>query len=266
MGRVEDQCLPFSRFGSRDAAVELDVPDHSGFDPEQRLTFTDNALIARLPGADRRRFLDLCEKVALSRSECLFQPGESIDHVYFPVDGFVCVLAHEPDASELIVAMVGREGMLDPRAVLGVVKTPLRAPVLGEGWSWRMPASVFRQQLEIGSALKTLMDRYVAVVLNQSATLALCLRYHEVGARLARWLLMSHDRTGASQCHVTQEALSTMLGVRRVSVTTAANMLQQRGAICYHRGTIHLLDRLMLEQTACSCYSADRESYQELMK
>ncbi|RZI75478.1 MAG: Crp/Fnr family transcriptional regulator [Pseudomonas sp.] len=230
------------------------------------LNSTDNALIARLDGTDRAHFLHLCEKFPLSRSACLFDPGESIDHVYFPVDGFVCLLAHEPETPELIIAMVGREGMLDPRAALGIARTPVRAPVQSEGWAWRMPTEIFQQQLEANVALKRLMDRYVAVVLNQSATLALCLRFHEVGARLARWLLMSQDRTGSSRCQVTQEALGSMLGVRRVSVTTAAHALQQRGAIRYHRGDIHVLDRTMLEETACTCYRADRESYEALLK
>jgi CRP-like cAMP-binding protein len=229
------------------------------------LTLTDNALIGRLVGADRTRFLDLCEKVPLSRTACLFQPGETIDHVYFPAAGFVCLLAHEPNAAGLIIAMVGREGMLDPRAILGIAQTPVQAPVQSEGWAWRMPTEVFQRQLEVSPALKRLMNRYVAVVLNQSATLALCLRYHEVGARLARWLLMSQDRTGSSHCQVTHESLSAMLGVRRVSITTAANALQRRGAISYHRGDIQILDRSVLAHVACNCYRADRQSYEELM-
>jgi CRP-like cAMP-binding protein len=235
------------------------------FDLEHRLTCTDNALIARLQGADRIRFLDLCERVPLNRMEHLFQTDEMIDHVYFPGSGFVCVLAHEPDDAELLVAMVGREGMLDPRSALGIAQTPTRALVQSEGWAWRIPTGVFQRQLESCAALRPLMNRYVAVVLNQSVTLALCLHYHEVGPRLARWLLMTQDRTGSDHCQATQESLSAMLGVRRVSVTTAANALQRRGAIRYHRGNIHLLDRAVLEQVACSCYHADRESYKTLM-
>jgi len=230
------------------------------------LTPIDNALIERLSIADRVRFLDLCERVPLRRTDCLFEPGEAIQHVYFPVEGFVCLFAQEPSTSGLVIAMVGREGMLDARAVLGVVKTPVRASVQVEGWAWRVPAEVFQRHLETSVVLKRLMDRYVAVVLNQSAALALCLHYHEIDARLARWLLLSHDRTGASHCHITQESLSTMLGVRRVSITTAANLLQRLGAISYHRGDIRLLDRAALEQVACNCYHADRESYEELIR
>lgn len=230
------------------------------------MTHTDNALIGRLSSADRAHLIDLCERFPLCQADCLFKPDEAIQHVYFPVEGFACLFAQESSTSGLVIAMVGREGMLDARAVLGVVKTPVRASVQGEGWAWRVPTEVFQRHLETSPALKLLMDRYVAVVLNQSAALALCLRYHEVDARLARWLLLSHDRTGVSHCHITQESLSTMLGVRRVSITTAANLLQRLGAISYHRGNIRLLDRAALEKVACNCYRADRESYEELMK
>jgi CRP-like cAMP-binding protein len=229
------------------------------------LTLVGNALIERLDGDERNRFLNLCERVVLTRTESLFGPDGSIDHVYFPVDGFVCLMAQEPADAELIIAMIGREGMLDPRAVLGIAKTPVRALVQSEGSAWRMPALIFQQQLEASATLKHLMGRYVAVMLNQAAALALCLRFHEVDARLARWLLMSQDRTDSDQCQITQESLSIMLGVRRVSITTAANVLQRRGAIRYHRGNIHLLDRGILEETACSCYDADRKSYSDLL-
>jgi CRP-like cAMP-binding protein len=230
------------------------------------LTSADNALIARLDEADRTRFLDLCERAVLLPTTCLFQPGEPIDHVYFPNQGSVCVLMHEPDTPELIISMVGREGMLDPRAVLGIARTQIQAHVQSEGWAWRLPTKVFQQQLATNVALKRLMDRYVAVMLNQSARLALCLRFHDVSSRLARWLLMSQDRTGSNHCQVTHEALGIMLGVRRESITTAANVLQQRGAISYHRGDIHVLDRTMLEKMTCNCYRANCEIYEELLK
>jgi CRP-like cAMP-binding protein len=229
------------------------------------LTSIDNALIGQLDGAERARFLADCERVPLQKAHNLFHLGETIRDVYFPVDGFVCLFAQEPNTLGMEIAMVGREGMLDVRAVLGVARTAVRACVQGEGSAWRMPADVFQRHLQTSATLKRLLDRYVAVVLSQAATLALCLRYHEVGARLARWLLMCQDRTGANHCRITQASLGTMLGVRRVSITTAANALQQCGAITYQRGEIHLLDRDMLEKQACSCYRTDRESYEGLL-
>jgi hypothetical protein len=99
----------------------------------------------------------------------------------------------------------------------------------------------------------------------QLATSATCLRYHLIGPRLARWLLMSQDRAHADSFHVTHESLAYMLGVRRVGITTAASALQRGGLIEYHRGEVTVLDRHGLEGAACDCYAADRRAYAETM-
>jgi CRP-like cAMP-binding protein len=90
-----------------------------------------------------------------------------------------------------------------------------------------------------------------------------CLRFHLIGQRLARWLLMSQDRAHEDTFHVTHEFLALMLGVRRVGVTEAAGELQRRGLISYHRGVLHVIDRAGLEVAACSCYGSDRHVYSE---
>jgi len=95
----------------------------------------------------------------------------------------------------------------------------------------------------------------------QLASAATCLRYHLIGPRLARWLLMSQDRAHADHFHVTHEFLAYMLGVRRVGVTVAAGALQRAGLITYRRGEVKVLDRAGLEAAACSCYATDRQSY-----
>ena len=224
----------------------------------------DNALIARLPGSDRAHLLSGAEEVPLALAQVLWRPGEPVTHVYFPIRGFICLIATDPPPSGLEVAMIGREGMLGTQAVLGSDRAPFRAVVHAEGWAWRMPMDVFQQHLSCHPATKQLLDRYVTFRLSQLATLAHCLCYHEVGPRLARWLLMSQDRAGSNRFRVTQEALGSMLGVRRVSVTTAAMALQHRGVIAYHRGDLQVLDRKALEQAACGCYLSDLERYAAL--
>lgn len=160
--------------------------------------------------------------------------------------------------------MIGREGMWEAQAVLGSDRTPFGAVVQGEGQAWRMARDVFHQHLESHAATKQFMDRYATFRLSQLANLAQCLCYHEVKPRLARWLLMSQDRTGSDHFRVTQEALGSMLGVRRESVTAAATALQHLGVIAYHRGDLHLRDRAALEQDACNCYHSNVERYAAL--
>jgi len=107
------------------------------------------------------------------------------------------------------------------------------------------------------------LNRYVYVLMSQLATSAGCLRFHLIGARLARWLLMTQDRAHADRFAMTHELLACMLGVRRVGITQAAGALQRDGLIAYHRGHVGVIDRAGLEAAACGCYAADREGYRE---
>jgi CRP-like cAMP-binding protein len=227
---------------------------------------TENHLIELLPRAERRGFLAICEPVELALSQTVFEPGKTTRHVYFPTEGFVSLLTAVDAASVLEVGMVGREGMLGVHVALGALISPLRALVQGPGAAWRVPADPFRKKLRESVALQRGLHRYLAVLMTQLALSAACVRYHAIGPRLARWLLMSQDRARADQFFMTQEFLAYMLGVRRVGVTTAASALQRQGLIAYHRGEMQVLDRAGLEASACSCYAADRAAYTLLVQ
>jgi CRP-like cAMP-binding protein len=229
------------------------------------MAHAENHLIQQLASADRKRLLALCEPVQLVMSEVLCEAGEPTRHVLFPVDGFVSQVTVVPQHAGLEVGMVGREGMVGVQLALGVSPSPVRAVVQGAGTAWRLGSVHFTRELATNAALRESMNRYLYVSLVQLATASACRRFHDIGPRLARWLLMSHDRAHVDCFRVTHESMALMLGVRRVGVTVAAGTLQLAGLIRYHRGELTVLDRRGLELRACSCYAADRAVYQTHM-
>jgi CRP-like cAMP-binding protein len=221
----------------------------------------ENHLIELLPRGDRARLLAICRPADLKLSEVLCEPGKPTRQVYFPIDGFISLVTMVDGHFGLEVGMVGREGMVGAQLALGVVESPLHALVQGEGSAWRIGAAAFRAEFERSTALQRNMNRYLYVQMTQLATSAACVRFHLIGPRLARWLLMTQDRAHADTFKVTQEFLAYMLGVRRVGVTEAASALQRDGLIEYTRGHLTVRDRAGLESAACTCYATDHRNY-----
>src|SRR5450830_1476909 len=131
----------------------------------------------------------------------------------------------------------------------------------GTGTAMRMKAMPFLKELRRSQPLRSELHRYTYSLMTQITQTAACNRFHVVEARLARWLLMTHDRMQVSPFHLTQEFLSQMLGVRRVGVTKAARTLQQNEMISYSRGNITILDRKSLEAASCSCYEIVKDMH-----
>jgi CRP-like cAMP-binding protein len=224
-----------------------------------------NRLLEALPQRQSERMLGECEAVELKFGEILYQPDARIRYVYFPTDSFISLIIPVDNSSNLEVALVGNEGMLGSPLVLGVHVSPLRALVQGKGLAWRMSAAAFTREISRSEALRRGLHRYLEVRMCQLAQAAACTRFHLVEQRLARCLLMAQDRAHSDGFHATHEFLADMLGVRRVGVTKAANALQTRQLIRYHRGEISILDRGGMEAAACDCYHADRETYDALL-
>ena len=224
-----------------------------------------NHLIELLPRKARLRLLAICEPVDLVMAQVLSEVGIPTRYVYFPTEGFISLVTPINGRPVLEVGMVGREGMLGTQLALGVRTAPLHALVQGPGAAWRIGAAAFRRELALSPALQSGLNRYVYVMMMQLASAASCLRFHQIGPRLARWLLMTQDRAHSDSFHITHEFLAYMLGVRRVGVTTAASELQRAGLIEYHRGEIQVLNRRALEAAACGCYAADRDAYTEML-
>jgi CRP-like cAMP-binding protein len=226
----------------------------------------ENALLHKLPPAARQQLLDHCEPFELVLSAELSVRGKPLQHAHFPIEGFLSLVIDVGSHPPLEVGMVGAEAMLGSELILGLAATPWRALVQGAGSSWRIGAQQLRTQIDAIPELEALLQASLLARLHQQTLAAACQRYHQIAPRLARWLLMMQDRSHSECFHMTQEFMALMLGVRRVGVTEAAGHFQDAGLIAYHRGELTVLDRKALETEACSCYAADKQIYQRLMK
>jgi cAMP-binding proteins - catabolite gene activator and regulatory subunit of cAMP-dependent protein kinases len=223
-----------------------------------------NRLLARLPARYRDEFVAACETVELPFEATLVKTGETLQHAYFPLRGFISQIA-PVDRSSIEVGLIGNEGMLGVQLALGVARSPMTSLVQGQGEALRMPSRQFRAELERSAPLRQEISRYTFVVMNQMARNAGCNRFHVVESRLARWLVMTADRAHSNAFSITQAFLASMLGVRRVGVTVAAGNLQARGLIRSLRGKVEIVDPEGLREAACSCYRADLATYRDTL-
>ena len=224
-----------------------------------------NRLLAGLPRAESRGFIARCAPVQLAFGDVLCEQEARIRYVYFPTGSFISLISAIDNRPRLEVGLIGTEGMLGASLLLGVNVAPLRALVQGAGSALRMDAAQFSRELEQHPALRHELNSYLYVLMNQLAQMAACTRFHEIEARLARWLLMTRDRAHADEFYLTQEFIAYMLGVRRVGITRAARTLQERKLIRYARGHMTILDGRGLEAASCGCYAAARAVYDRHM-
>ena len=224
-----------------------------------------NRLIAGIPTKDRVRLLANCEPVDLVFGDILSEADQPIEHVYFPLAGFVSLVATLDGHQPLEMGLVGNEGVLGVTLKLGIKTAPMRAVVQGTGTALRMTESKFMRYFSDTPAMFRILDRYLYVLMAQLTRSSACTRFHEIEPRLARWLLMTHDRSHADHFHLTHEFLADMLGVRRSGVSIAASALQLRKLIRYSRGEISILNRKGLEAASCECYDAMEEDYANVL-
>lgn len=233
--------------------------------PLQKDLSLANRLISALSPLDRALFLEHSELVELKLHKVLIEAGQRASHAYFPVDSFVSVILPVAGAPHLEVALVGNEGMVSTSLVLGVTISSFTHLVQGAGRAFCIRRSALTQRLAESASLRTVLNRYIDARESQLAQQAACMNYHTVIQRLARWLLMTRDRAYSSELFLTHEVLALMLGVRRESVTQAANSFQRRGLISYNRGYVMLLDEAALQTIACDCYQADLMVYERTL-
>ncbi|WP_338758731.1 Crp/Fnr family transcriptional regulator [Massilia sp. METH4] len=219
-----------------------------------------NRLLASLPEEDLAQIEALCETVEAEVGEVLYEPGQAIAWIYFPIDALVSLLAVAEGRMTLEVGSVGREGMIGASVALGHRQAQVRAVVQRAGTVLRMAAEDFRREFARIESLQHLLHRYTDTLLAQAIQIAVCSRFHVLEARLARSLLITRDRLQSEKFHLTHEFLAHALGVRRVGVTKAASALQNQKLITYSRGNIEILDSSGLEAVSCGCYELVKEN------
>jgi CRP-like cAMP-binding protein len=197
--------------------------------------------------------------VDLPLGEVLYEPRTTSEHVYFPNDCTVSLVAVADRSNGLEVGLVGREGMIGIPFALGVSTSPVRALVQGAGSAMRMTSARFGRELKHNRPLRRVLDRCAYVAMATAMQVAVCNNEHLLEARLARWLLMTRDRAASDKFRCTHVSIALMLGVRRVGVTVAASALQRRQLIRYARGAMQILDREGLLAASCSCYEVIRK-------
>ena len=223
-----------------------------------------NRILSSLPPDEYERILPDLKLVPLKFRVSLHEPGDRMPYVYFPNTGVISMITVLQSGDGVEIATVGNEGMTDISVFLGLEESDVRLLVQVPGDAMRMASARFRWHVEKSPRLRANLGYYAVSMFTLVAQSAACNRMHPIVDRCARWLLMTHDRVDAPVFPMTHDFLSEMLGVRRPSVSVAAEALQEAGLITYHRGKVTVLDRAGLEAASCECYGLIRERFDRL--
>jgi CRP-like cAMP-binding protein len=232
---------------------------------DQNGTDVGNALLAALPPEDMARLRQRLQPVELYFNQTLYASESAVEAVLFPESGMVSLLATLDDGEQIEVGISGREGLVGLPLVLGDDRSLVEARVQLGGTALRIGAAAFRDEMERSPALRRLLLRYAHAFHVQVTLTAACNARHAIENRLARWLLIAHDRAETDDFAMTHEFISMMLGVRRPGVTIAAGILQKAGLVHYARGRMAIMDRHGLEAASCECYHTARREFARLL-
>ena len=224
-----------------------------------------NYLLAALSPAERARVFPNLRLVPMPLGKVLYESGDLLRHVYFPVDCIVSLLYVMADGASAEISVVGHEGLIGVALFMGGETTPSRAIVQSAGHAYRLAGEALKQEFHLNGGMQLLLLRYTQALITQMAQTAVCNRHHSVDQQLCRWLLLSLDRLPSNKLTMTQELIANMLGVRREGVTDAAGKLQKVGVIRYARGQITVLDRPQLESLSCECYAVVKKETDRLL-
>ncbi len=224
----------------------------------------DNLWIAALEPADRQRIEPHLNERPFSQGQVLYDAGESVDEVWFPMSGVVSLMTLVDGGRMIETAAIGREGLV------GVTCGPLNARAASraiaqvDGVSACCPAGVFADALSDSEGMRVALSKFTESLFAQVQQAAACNAQHRLDERLARWLLTIHDRADADRFALTQADIAGMLGVRRATVSEVGSALEEKGLIRRGRGWVEVLDRKALEEASCGCYAMIRAVMKDL--
>ena len=223
-----------------------------------------NLLLSSLSPADRD-LLGPLEPLSLAIHDNLEVPAKRIDWVYFPELGIASVVAVGGGGVRVEVGLIGREGVSGAPVILGTESSPHETYIQVAGDASRVPAIILKDAMAQSPTLAAIFFSFVQVFMVQTAHTAIANARGKLEERLARWLLMAHDRIGGDELPLTHQFLALMLGVRRAGVTESVQKLEGKRMIRARRGIITILDRQALKAQAGPYYGVPEAEYRRLL-
>ena len=214
-----------------------------------------NKILLSVPDTEYRLIRPHLKFLSLPHHLSLHEPHSTLKFVHFLNEGLISLVVELKEGKSVEAGLIGNEGAAGMPAVLGLSRSPLREIVQIAGSGFRVRVGTLKGILRSTPQLQVILSRFAVGLAMQVAQTAACNRLHNVEQRLARWLLIAHDRVDSGNIPITHDFLATMLGTDRPSVTLAAGILQRRQIIGYTRGAVRILNRNRLEQFACECHA-----------
>jgi CRP-like cAMP-binding protein len=224
----------------------------------------DNLWLASLDANDRKRIEPHLHETPFERGQVLYDAGEDVGEVWFPLSGVVSLMTLLPDERMVETAVIGREGLVGVTCGPMNARAASRAISQSGGTAACLPSEVFSAALEDSEPMRLALARFTEALFAQVQQTAACNAQHRLDERLARWLLTVHDRADGDTFELTQGDIAGMLGVRRATVSEVGSQLEGKGLIRRGRGRIEVLDRDALETASCGCYSVIRKVMDDL--
>jgi CRP-like cAMP-binding protein len=223
-----------------------------------------NRILASLPKAEILRLAPNLSAMDLPRGKMLLNPDEESTYAYFLESGLASVVIELANGNTVETSVIGSEGIVGIPGVLGAKSMPARVFMQIPGAGYRIKATRLQEEFEKPGTLHKVVNRYVQAHLVAISQTAACNRLHDIAERLARWLLICHDRMESDAFSITHEFLGHMLGTPRSTVTLAAGILHKAGLVDYSRGQVRIRNRSGLEGAACECYQTIRKEFDRL--